>query len=438
MTLTIDNDGEVHILGTDSGNDDIRIEARLDPSTGNRFFEVKHRIVGDPGPYDLCNSGNTDCRLLGQAGVQFTHEITDIRVDLDETLFQPTGGDDILDLREVKPEFGYSLATSVSNPNSDEDIRVFGWNGHDTIYGSAFADCIKAGEVANFNPNDPITDNGWVYGGPGDDFLEGKAGSDHLYGEAGNDILLTADVGVDEISLNADTDDYLYGGPGDDDIFDSHGEDQLYGGLGVDSYFLKDDLDTDEIYDELIRDANGLGDFNGDGEIDRNWIDYPANVGNVIIEFDHDYTSAVDAVRFTVDKSGDPAIPIGTVNNRGDARFLLVETIDAMFDALEAYNNNGAYNGPYLAQWDFNDDNALKGYSNDVNAGDSDAKEFIHEIVGTTLGDADLDGDVDLSDMTVIGSHWQFSSETWNDGDLNGDGIVNVQDLDLWTEYWNP
>jgi hypothetical protein len=114
-----------------------------------------------------------------------------------------------------------------------------------------------------------------------------------------------------------------------------------------------------------------------------------------------------------------------------------VETIDAMFDALKAFYNNGNYNGPYLAQWDFNDDDALKGYDADVNAGDSDAKLFIHEIVGTTLGDANLDGICNYADLNVLGVHWlQSGIETWADGDLNGDGVVDAEDMNLISINW--
>jgi hypothetical protein len=268
--------------------------------------------------------------------------------------------------------------------NGGEAIHVEGYNGHDLIFGSAFADCIKTGEP-EFGNN---SDNDWVLAGDGDDFIEGKAGSDHLWGDAGDDVIFGfyADLS-DPLAQANDADDFIYGGAGDDKRHDSWCNDELDGGPGVDSFFLDADGESDKVIDEIIRGPNGLGDFNGDGEIDRNWMDYSANVGNVTVEFDHDYTSGVEVVIYTIDRTGEPASPIGTVNNRpDDARYLLVETIDAMFDAVEAFANGGQY----LAQWDFfdNGENELVGFDGQADAPTSDAMEFIHEIVGTRLGDA--------------------------------------------------
>ena len=107
-----------------------------------------------------------------------------------------------------------------------------------------------------------------------------------------------------------------------------------------------------------------------------------------------------------------------------------------MFDALEAYYNGGANNGPYLAQWDFNDDGILVGYGADADTTTSDAKVFIEDIVGTHFGDANLDGSVNALDMNVIGQNWLDSVDSWNGGDLNGDGVVDTADLNLLGKYW--
>jgi hypothetical protein len=355
----------------------------------------------------------------------FTTQVDEINVDLDDVFFDHNGKDDILDLSQVTPENDFDLPFSVSTPGVNERVHIFSYAGHDLIIGSAFADCIKTGE-GDYD-NEP--DDDWAFGLGGDDFIEGKAGSDHLYGgditgiDSGDDIIWgfwrDSENPGGTIESN-DGDDFIYGGDGIDKLFDGHGSDWLYGGLGADEYNMDSDEVLDRVIDEIIRDIDGLGDFDGVPGIDRNWIEYPVDVGDVEITFDHDYTSVVDWVVFTVEDEGGPA--------RG-TKFLLLETIDAMFDALEL--------GTFFEQWDFFDDNQLIGFDAAANDADSDAKYFIENIVGTRFGDVQLDGDVDVADMNIINGNWQDTGiETWEEGDLNGDGDINSADLTLLGMYW--
>lgn len=50
-------------------------------------------------------------------------------------------------------------------------------------------------------------------------------------------------------------------------------------------------------------------------------------------------------------------------------------------------------------------------------------------------GDANLDGDVNLLDLDVLGSAWQGSG-TWAQGDFNGDGVIDLLDLDVLGANW--
>ena len=47
----------------------------------------------------------------------------------------------------------------------------------------------------------------------------------------------------------------------------------------------------------------------------------------------------------------------------------------------------------------------------------------------TYLGDANLDGRVDVSDLGTVGSNWQKAGRVWSQGDFNYDNVVNVTDL---------
>jgi hypothetical protein len=46
-------------------------------------------------------------------------------------------------------------------------------------------------------------------------------------------------------------------------------------------------------------------------------------------------------------------------------------------------------------------------------------------------GDADLDGKVDINDLTVVLSHFGRTGATWSTGDFTGDGTVDVNDLTI-------
>ena len=51
-------------------------------------------------------------------------------------------------------------------------------------------------------------------------------------------------------------------------------------------------------------------------------------------------------------------------------------------------------------------------------------------------GDADLDGDVDVSDFNSLGVRWQVGDASWGDGDFTGDGSVTAADLNALALNW--
>ncbi|MCC6680102.1 MAG: serine hydrolase [Phycisphaeraceae bacterium] len=52
-------------------------------------------------------------------------------------------------------------------------------------------------------------------------------------------------------------------------------------------------------------------------------------------------------------------------------------------------------------------------------------------------GDANLDGQVNIGDLQIIGDHWQVTGATWFMGDFSGDGIVNLADLQIISDHWS-
>ena len=51
-------------------------------------------------------------------------------------------------------------------------------------------------------------------------------------------------------------------------------------------------------------------------------------------------------------------------------------------------------------------------------------------------GDANLDGDVNASDLNELGLNWQASPNTWSGGDFNASGFVDAVDLNLLALNW--
>lgn len=60
-----------------------------------------------------------------------------------------------------------------------------------------------------------------------------------------------------------------------------------------------------------------------------------------------------------------------------------------------------------------------------------DVDRLVHDVLGTSYGDADLDGDVDYSDFMSLIQHWNHWNVGWRNGDFNGDGVVNYADYQL-------
>ena len=75
-----------------------------------------------------------------------------------------------------------------------------------------------------------------------------------------------------------------------------------------------------------------------------------------------------------------------------------------------------------------------------TNAGGQDAFLAKYEFTGTYPGDANHDGVVDISDLTVLSLNWEDYSEvkTWEQGNFNGDDYVDISDLTILSGNWTP
>ncbi len=51
-------------------------------------------------------------------------------------------------------------------------------------------------------------------------------------------------------------------------------------------------------------------------------------------------------------------------------------------------------------------------------------------------GDANGDGMVNLADLQILGDNWQSTTASWSEADFNGDGNVNLADLQIIGDNW--
>jgi hypothetical protein len=52
-------------------------------------------------------------------------------------------------------------------------------------------------------------------------------------------------------------------------------------------------------------------------------------------------------------------------------------------------------------------------------------------------GDANLDGKVDINDLTIVLAHYGQSGMTWGQGEFTGDGTVDINDLTIVLAHYN-
>jgi hypothetical protein len=58
-------------------------------------------------------------------------------------------------------------------------------------------------------------------------------------------------------------------------------------------------------------------------------------------------------------------------------------------------------------------------------------------MVRGLMGDANLDGRVDIDDLTVVLARYNQTGMTWGQGDFNGDGQVDINDLTIVLAHYN-
>lgn len=166
-------------------------------------------------------------------------------------------GDDKLlgDFGDERYDFGVGVVNWAPEALSDRsyDDVLDGGKGNDSLIGFYGNDTLYGGDGDDWLEGDGHPDgiaDGLRVGG--DDYLDGGSGNDTLVGDDGNDTLLGGDGNdilggdADKTPLDLQGDDFLDGGNGADTLYGYAGNDTLYGGADNDT--LSGDDGTDILY----------------------------------------------------------------------------------------------------------------------------------------------------------------------------------------------
>ena len=255
----IDNDDA--ILPGEVGDDDIvRAGAGNDTVLAGAGDDV---VYGDAGDDTLSGGDGTNV-LYGGAG-----DDTFVGGDGADS-FSGGAGQDNLDYSGSGAAVNVNLTTgALSGGDADNDTIIQGIDG---VIGSDFDDTLIGFDHEGTAPADTFTNE--LFGGGGDDYIEGRGGDDLLDGGTGDDTI-----------LGGDGSDTVYGGDGND-VIDTSGSDPqpdvAYPGLYPADLDPNDDIDTvfggagnDTIStgDDADIIDGGTGNDTIDGGIDNDTID---------------------------------------------------------------------------------------------------------------------------------------------------------------------
>ncbi|MBD2412417.1 DUF4347 domain-containing protein [Nostoc calcicola FACHB-3891] len=182
----------------------------LDGGVGNDSLYGENgndRLIGGIGN-DYLFGGVGDDVLDGGAGTDYLNESSNVNFTLTNTQLSGLGSDTLISIEQVTLTGGISDNILNASAFSLGKVYLYGGIGNDTLNGGAGNDYLY-GE----DNSDRLTGgagNDYLYGGNGDDLLNGGAGNDYLYGQGGADIfVLASGNGTDTINSFQDGIDKL-------------------------------------------------------------------------------------------------------------------------------------------------------------------------------------------------------------------------------------
>ena len=278
-------DGDDEVYG-EAGNDRLSGDAGSNTLYGGAGDDI---FVGGAGA-DTFHGGS------GQDNLDYSASAGAVQIDLGTGVM--TGGD------AADDALGFGIDGVIGSAFDDTLVgfddfdptytnELFGGAGNDSIDGRGGDDLLHGG-----TGNDTVTGgtgDDTLYGGDGADALFGGDDFDAIYGGAGNDVidaggdtdLVQAGAGDDTV-LGGDGNDLLYGEGGNDSLAGEAGDDILLGGTGDDT--LTGDAGNDTLYggddtDTFIVTGANFGDDSVLGEAGYDTLDLSGLTNGVSVTF---------------------------------------------------------------------------------------------------------------------------------------------------------
>ena len=369
----------------------------VDGGNGDDVFVVsgsliKDRFVGGAGYDTISLSDNLRISSLVLDALSSVEAISTSGFSI-----SGTSADDVIDFSGVSSISAGSL-TSIP-------IKLFA--GNDTFIGSSDLDDIYGG-----------TGDDTINGADGNDVLDGQAGKDLIRGGAGDDSIyggegidtLHGDAG-DDVLYGGSSADIIYGDAGNDEIHAEGGNNTLYGGTGDDTFFIS---------------GNESNTFVGGDGYDTVYLHGPIAVSSLIL----DKASGVEELNFGKYGFFDPFAISGT---SGDDVFDLsgIKVVTSQQKSISLAGGDDRYVGGEIANY------VDGGIGNDSISGGGGADSLIggegnDHLIGGAGGDS-LDGgagsDRVLYTTAKAGVTVSLINASINRGDARGDTYTSIENI---------
>ena len=220
--------------------------------------------------------------------------------------FQGNAGQDNLDYSNSDAAVNVNLETgALSGGDADNDSIIGGIDG---VIGSDFDDTLVGFDHQGTNPADTFTNQ--LFGGAGEDYIEGKGGDDQLDGGADND--------------------EIYGGAGEDEITGGTGADYIEGGADDDVIYGGDNGagSTTTVRESL--EWNEAPGFTNDGAA----TGFIQNTGNVDVTFSILNETGATSTEWETDNQN-----VSGINGDGNA----IDDNSSLYSVLNGNGNDGDY-----------------------------------------------------------------------------------------------
>jgi len=172
-----------------------------------------------------------------------TREVPSATLDGGVLRIDGTAGNDTITVRQLP----FSISVEGAGPSNSwvasavTSIVIRALDGNDTVRLNMPGEVVsKPAHVFGGTGNDT------VQGGSAADYIDGRDGNDLLYGYGGAD-KIAGDAGNDQL-VGGDSSDSVAGGDGDDDIWGESGNDHMWGGDGYDEIY--GGTGADHVYDD--------------------------------------------------------------------------------------------------------------------------------------------------------------------------------------------